>query len=250
MTRTCLVTGAGRGIGRGTAIALAGRGYRLVLTARSADELAETDALCGGGTLTIPADITDPGTPERIFTAAQDRFGPVGILVANAGTGMSASLAKTTDDDWQRMLEVNLTAPFRCVRRAVPAMVERGFGRIVVLGSVASRQGAPYIAAYAAAKHGVLGLVRSAAAELARTGVTVNAVCPGFVDTPMTQASVDTIVARTGRDPEQARAALEAQQPMRRLIEVDEVVRAILFCLDSPGITGQGINVDGGTVQA
>jgi NAD(P)-dependent dehydrogenase (short-subunit alcohol dehydrogenase family) len=247
--RICLVTGAGRGIGRAIAVALAGAGHRLALTARSGDELAATAALCGGA-LTVPADLTDPAAVENLYRAVEADLGPVEILVANAGSAVTAPLVRTTDDDWQRMLDVNLTAPFRCIRRALPSMIERRYGRIVVIASVSAKVGAPYVAAYSAAKHGVLGLVRSAAAEVARTGVTVNAVCPGFVDTPMTDASVATIVARTGRTADVARRELEKQQPIDRLITVDEVTAAVLFCVANPAVTGQGINVDGGTVQS
>jgi NAD(P)-dependent dehydrogenase (short-subunit alcohol dehydrogenase family) len=148
------------------------------------------------------------------------------------------------------MIDLNLTVPFRCLRRAVPAMTAAGWGRIVVIGSVASRVGAPYIAAYAASKHGVLGLVRSAAAELVKTGVTVNAVCPGYVDTPMTEGTVGTIAAKTGRTPEQARRVLEEQQPIGRLITAAEVAEAVMFCVANGAVTGQAINVDGGTVQS
>jgi NAD(P)-dependent dehydrogenase (short-subunit alcohol dehydrogenase family) len=155
-----------------------------------------------------------------------------------------------TDEMWQRQIDLNLTAPFRCVRRVVPSMVDRRWGRIVVLASVAAKRGEPYIAAYTAAKHGVLGLVRSAAAELARTGVTVNAVCPAYVDTPMTDGTVETIVSTTGRAPEEARQALERKQPIGRLITPDEVAGAVLFCVANGGVTGQGINVDGGAVQS
>jgi NAD(P)-dependent dehydrogenase (short-subunit alcohol dehydrogenase family) len=248
--RIALVTGAGRGIGRATAQRLAAAGHRVALTARSADELAETAAGCAGEPLVVPADLTADGAVDALFDEVEERLGPVGILVANAGAAVSAPLARTSDADWQRMLDLNLTAPFRCLRRAAPAMVEAGWGRVVVVASIAAKQGAPYVAAYAAAKHGVLGLVRSAAAELARTGVTVNAVCPGYVDTPMTEASVANIVARTGRSPEQARAALAGTQPIGRLVTVDEVADAVLFCVDTAAVTGQGINVDGGAVQS
>jgi NAD(P)-dependent dehydrogenase (short-subunit alcohol dehydrogenase family) len=129
-------------------------------------------------------------------------------------------------------------------------MVAAGWGRIVVTGSTASRVGAPYIVGYTAAKHGVLGLVRSAAAELVSTGVTVNAVCPGYVDTPMTDGTVASIVDKTNRTPDQVRRILAQQQPIGRLITVDEVAAAVMFCVDSPAVTGQGINVDGGAVQS
>jgi NAD(P)-dependent dehydrogenase (short-subunit alcohol dehydrogenase family) len=163
---------------------------------------------------------------------------------------MSAPLVRTSDDDWQRMLDLNLTAPFRCLRRALPAMTAAGFGRVVVIASVASKAGSPRIAAYTASKHGVLGLVRTAAAEVAKTGVTVNAVCPGYVDTPMTDQTVSDIAARTGRSPEDARAVLAAKQPNGRLVTVDEVAEAVWACVANGAINGQGINVDGGGVQS
>lgn len=247
--RTCLITGAGRGIGRQVAVGLAAAGHRVALAARSGAELAATAEACGGG-LVVPLDLTAPGAADELFARTEAELGPVEVLVAAAGAAVTAPVVSTTDEDWQRMLDLNLTAPFRCVRRAVPAMTAAGWGRIVVIASVAGRVGAPYIAAYAAAKHGVLGLVRSAATELVKSGVTVNAVCPGYVDTPMTDASVATIAARTGRGPEQARQVLANQQPIGRLITVEEVASAVLFCVDNGAVTGQAINVDGGTVQS
>ncbi len=250
MTKVALVTGAGRGIGAAVVTRLSAAGYAVVLTARTPTELNEVAAKCASETLVVPADLTAPGGVDEVFDAAEGRFGAVDVLVANAGAAHSASVARTTDADWDRMLTLNLTVPFRCVRRAVPAMVSAGWGRIVVIGSIASKIGGPYIAAYAAAKHGVLGLVRSAAAELAKTGVTVNAVCPGYVDTPMTDGSVANIAARTGRSDDDARQFLASTQPIGRLITVDEVTAAVMFCVDSPAVTGQGINVDGGAVQS
>jgi NAD(P)-dependent dehydrogenase (short-subunit alcohol dehydrogenase family) len=248
--RTALVTGAGRGIGQAVAARLAADGFRVALTARSRDQLDETARLCGGETLVLPADMLDPAAPDDVVSQVETTWGPVDVLVANAGAGESSPVARMTDEMWQRQIDLNLTAPFRCVRRVVPSMVDRQWGRIVVLASVAAKRGEPYIAAYSAAKHGVLGLVRSVAAELARTGVTVNAVCPAYVDTPMTDGAVETIVSMTGRSPEEARQALERKQPIGRLITVEEVADAVMFCVANGGVTGQGINVDGGAVQS
>ncbi|MEU6262974.1 SDR family NAD(P)-dependent oxidoreductase [Saccharopolyspora shandongensis] len=249
-TRNCLVTGAGRGIGRAIAQRLSESGNRVALTARSAGELAEAAAQLPGPALDLPADLADPQAPDRVFDAVEREWGPVEVLVLNAGTATSAPLTATTDEDWERALQINLTAPFRFLRRAVPPMVERGFGRIVVIASMAAKRGDPYVSAYTASKHGVLGLVRSAAAELARTGVTVNAVCPGFVDTPMTERTIDNITAKTGRSAHQARSALEGKQPIGRLISPDEVADVVELCVRNAAINGQGITVDGGAVQS
>jgi len=250
VAQVALVTGAGRGIGRVVAERLSSEGMRVALTARSADQLAESAAACPGDTLVLPADITTADAVDSLFGAVEAQWGPVQVLVANAGAGVSARVEKTSDADWQRMLDLNLTAPFRCFRRAIPAMRAAGFGRIVAIASVAARVGEPYIAAYTASKHGLLGLVRSAAAELATTGVTVNAVCPGYVDTPMTDATVQGIVAKTGRSAEEARAILAAKQPIGRLITPEEVAEAVWFCVTNGAVTGQGINVDGGAVTS
>lgn len=248
--RVAVVTGAGRGIGRAIALRLSAEGLTVALTARDRAQLDTTAAACAGTTLVLPADITDPGAVDSVFAETEQALGAADVLVASAGAGFSARLEKTADDAWQRMLDLNLTAPFRCIRRAVPAMKAAGYGRIVVIASTAARVGEPYLAAYAASKHGVLGLVRAAAAELATTGVTVNAVCPGYVDTPMTDHTVDGIAAATGRSAEQAREVLERRQPIGRLIRSDEVAAAVWFCVQSQAMSGQGVNVDGGAVQS
>ena len=247
--RIALVTGAGRGIGRAVAQRLSAEGLRVALLARTEDDLTETAETCPGRTIVLPADVTDLGQIEAAFTQIERVWGPVEVLVANAGAGHSARLENTTDADWHRMLELNLTAPFRCIRRAVPNMREAGWGRVVAIASVAARIGEPYIAAYTASKHGVLGLVRSAAAELAGTGVTVNAVCPGYVDSPMTDATVRNIAAASKRTAEEARSLLERKQPIGRLIAPGEVAEAVWYCIANGAVTGQALNVDGGAVQ-
>jgi NAD(P)-dependent dehydrogenase (short-subunit alcohol dehydrogenase family) len=248
--RTCLVTGAGRGIGRAVAQRLSAEGHRVALTARSADQLEQVAAALPGPSLVLPADITVASAVDEVFAAVEAEWGEVDVLVANAGSGVSAKLADTTDEMWHAQLDLLLTAPFRCMRRAVPGMVDRGWGRVVVVASVAAKRGEPYVAAYTAAKHGVLGLVRATAAELARTGVTVNAVCPGYVDTPMTDATVASIAEKTGRTPSEARSALAARQPIGRLVTPEEVAEAVWFCVANAAVTGQGVNVDGGAVQS
>jgi len=173
--------------------------------------------------------------------------------VSNAGVLLedgSADPLSASLDTVEQTLAVNLLGAWRVAQAFVPGMVERGWGRIVVVASVVAKRGESRIAAYSASKHGVLGLVRSAAAELARTGVTVNAVCPGYVDTPMTDHSVAQIAARTGRSLDEARSLLERQQPIRRLVATDEVAQAVLLCVENGAINGQGINVDGGAVQS
>jgi NAD(P)-dependent dehydrogenase (short-subunit alcohol dehydrogenase family) len=222
----------------------------VALTARSAGELEALAAELPGRSMVVPADVTAPDAVESVFAEVERAWGPVEVLVLNAGAGTSAPLQRTADADWQRMLDLNLTAPFRCIRRAVPAMRTAGHGRVVVIASNAARIGEPYIAAYAASKHGVLGLVRSAAAELAGDGITVNAICPGYVDTPMTTATIENIVARSGRSADDAKRALEGKQPIGRLINADEVADAVAFCVHNAAMTGQGINVDGGAVQS
>jgi len=243
-----LVTGASKGIGLACAQALSAAGHRVALAAR--DKAALEAVSLPGEALVVPTDVTDPDAVQAMFDTVEASWGPVEVLVVNAGAGASSPLAQTSDGEWQRMLDLNLTAPFRCIRRALPVMTSAGHGRIVVVASVAAKVGEARIAPYTAAKHGVLGLVRSAAAEVARTGVTVNAVCPGYVDTPMTDHSVAQIAERTGRTPDEARTLLERKQPIHRLVAPEEVASAVMLCVDNGAINGQGLNVDGGAVQS
>jgi len=245
-----LVTGASKGIGAACAFVLSKAGHRVALVSRDEAALSSVAESLPGESLVVPADMLDPAAIDRAFARVEEEWGPVEILVVNAGASMSAPLVRTTDDDWQRMLDLNLTAPFRCLRRALPAMTDAGFGRVVVVASVAGKVGSARIAAYTASKHGVLGLVRTASAEVARTGVTVNAVCPGYVDTPMTDESVAAISAGTGRSEADARQILKSMQPIGRLVTVEEVASAMMLCVDNAAVNGQAINVDGGAVQS
>jgi 3-hydroxybutyrate dehydrogenase len=245
-----VVTGAGQGIGRAVAHRLSAAGHRVALVGRDPAKLASVAAELPGAALCVAADLTGPDAADHVFGTVEQAWEPAGVLVAGAGAGLAAPLVETTDEQWQAMLEVNLTAPFRCIRRALPAMTARRWGRIVVVASVVAKRGERQVAAYSASKHGVLGLVRAAADELARTGVTVNAVCPGYVDTPMTDATVTALSTRLGTTADEARAVLARRQPIGRLVAPDEVAAAVLACVDNAAITGQGINVDGGTVQS
>jgi NAD(P)-dependent dehydrogenase (short-subunit alcohol dehydrogenase family) len=249
-SRVALVTGASQGIGAACALALSQVGHRVALVARDEASLRSVADGLPGESLVVPTDVTAPDALDAAFARVEQEWGAPEVLVVNAGASMSAPIVKTSDDDWQRMLDLNLTAPFRCLRRALPAMTEAGFGRVVVIASVAGKIGSARIAAYTASKHGVIGLVRTAAAEVAKTGVTVNAVCPGYVDTPMTDRSVANISAGTGRPEAEARQILANMQPIGRLVTVEEVAAAVMLCVGNGAITGQGLNVDGGAVQS
>lgn len=253
--RRAVVTGASRGIGQSIALALAQAGADVAVTARSETELkhvAEQIRALGRCSLAVSGDVTDPAQVERLAAAVQAGLGGVDILVNNAGGGASHKFLNHPDELWQRMLLLNLTSVYYVSKAFVPAMVEQRWGRIITIASTAAQVGGRYIAAYTAAKHGVLGLIRSLALELAPYQITVNAICPGYVDTPMTQATIDNIVARTGMSEAQARESLEKTSPQQRLINPDEIAALAVFLAQdmSYGITGQAINVDGGTVMA
>jgi NAD(P)-dependent dehydrogenase (short-subunit alcohol dehydrogenase family) len=253
--RRAVVTGAGRGIGRSIALALARAGADVAVTARTPVEIeqlvAEIRAM-GRRSLAIPSDVTDSGQVKQMATTLIEGLGGVDILVNNAGNAGSHKFLNHPDELWHRMLAVNLTSVYYVTKAFAPGLIEQRWGRIINIASIASRVGDKYIAAYTASKHGVLGLTRALAVELLPYYITVNAICPGYVDTPMTDASVSNIVARTGMPEAQAREALEKTSPQKRLIEPEEVAAIAVFLAQdiNRGITGQAINVDGGGVMS
>jgi 3-hydroxybutyrate dehydrogenase len=252
--RRAVVTGAGRGIGQSIALALAQAGADVVVTARNEAELAQVAAQIGAlgrRSLAVACDVTDSAQVERLATTVGESFGGLDILINNAGGGASHKFLNHPDDLWHRMIALNLTSVYYVTKAFVPFMVEQRWGRIINIASIQAKIGGRYIAAYTAAKHGVLGLTRTLALELAPYQITVNAVCPGYVDTPMTQATLDNIVARTQMTETQARETLEKMSPQQRLINPDEVAALTVFLAQqsSYGITGQAINLDGGMVM-
>ncbi len=252
-SRIALITGGGRGIGRAIALAFAREGARVVLAARTAQQVEATAAEIGNEEKALPVvcDVSDVAGVQLMFASISVKFGRgPDILVNNAGIAESAPLTKTDDDLWQRHLAINLSGTFYCTRAAVPAMLARGWGRVINIASIAGKTGAPYIAAYAASKHGVLGLTRSVALEVAAKGITVNAICPGYVDTDMTTRSIENVTAKTGRSADQALELIEKMSPQNRLITVEEVASLALLLAseEGRGINGQAINIDGGSV--
>jgi NAD(P)-dependent dehydrogenase (short-subunit alcohol dehydrogenase family) len=198
----------------------------------------------------LAADVSKPEDVRRQFQDARAALGGIDVLVNGAGVAPSAPLAKTSDEAWRSAIETNLSGTFYCLREALPEMAERGWGRAINVASIAGKTGYIYVSAYAASKHGVLGLTKCAALEVATRGVTVNAVCPGYVDTPMTDASVARIVEKTGLAAADVRKRLEDTSPQRRLFTAEEVSALVLFlCSEAArGITGQALSLDGGTV--
>jgi NAD(P)-dependent dehydrogenase (short-subunit alcohol dehydrogenase family) len=243
MMRTALVTGGGTGAGRAIALALAGAGVDVTICGRRLAPL-ETVAAESERISAVQADVTD----EAAMRALHEAHGPFDIVVANAGAAESAPAHKVTQADWQAALAVNLTGAFLTVQPAIAPMVKRRAGRIIFIASTAGLKGYAYVAPYVAAKHGVVGLMRALAAETAKSGVTVNAVCPGFTETDLLEESIARIMATTGRSREDARASLAATNPQGRFITPDEIAATVLW-LASDGaasITGQAISVSGG----
>ncbi|MDQ6692834.1 MAG: SDR family oxidoreductase [Chloroflexota bacterium] len=253
--KRALVTGGGRGIGRAIVLALSSAGADVAVTARSLLEIEAVAGVirsAGGKALPVTCDVTDPLSVGELARRVEDAFGGLDILVNNAGSAQSHKFVDHPDELWHRMLDTNLTSVYYVTKAFAPMLVESGGGRIINIASTAARVGDRYVVAYTAAKHGVLGLTRALAAELVGQNVTVNAICPGYVDTPMTEATIDNITARTGKDAEEARWALEKMSLQKRLIEPEEVAALALFLAaeSSRGINGQAINIDGGTVMS
>ena len=249
--RGAVITGGGRGIGAAVARALANEGCAIVVAARSGAEIeAVTNALRGAGADAwgITCDVADPESIGALADAATERLGRVDILVNNAGVASAAPVHKQTLEEWNRLLAVNATGTFLCTQALLPGMVEHGWGRVVNIASVAGVGGAAYVSAYAASKHAVVGFTRSAAVEVAERGVTVNAVCPGYVDTPMTEASIASIVEKTGMSESDALEAILATSPQKRLITPEEVAYMVVsLCREVAGsINGQALVIDGG----
>ena len=247
--RVALVTGGGKGLGAEIARRLAESGARVAVVGRDEAALARVAAEIAG--LAVTADVTDAASVGRALARVREELGPISILVQNAGIALSSPLATTTDADWERVMSVNVTAIFRIARAVIPEMAKSGWGRVVHVASNAGLTGYAYTSAYCASKHALVGLTRALAAEVARRGVTVNAVCPGFLETEMTERTIETIVTKTGRSQEEARAALEQLSPQKRLFDVREVahVVAMLCGDDARGVNGQAIPIDGGQVM-
>ena len=244
-----VVTGGGRGIGRAIATALSGAGANVTVIGRAAAPLKEMVSQ-GHAKSFQTADVTDAAALNVAFQRAETASGPISILVANAGAAQSAPFHKTTPDDFRRMFEVNTLGVVHAAQAVLKGMIERKFGRIIAVASIAGLKAFPYVSAYVSAKHATVGLVRSLAAETARTGVTVNALCPGYTDTDLVDESLDKITKATGRSREEALAALLKDSPLGRLITPEEVAAAALF-LCSPqaaAITGTALPIAGGEI--
>ena len=239
-----LVTGGGSGIGAAIARVLVDKGATVTICGRNRDRLDTAAAELGAAVQVV--DVTDHEQVATAFRAAASDNGPVDVLINNAGGAESMPFAKMNDDVWDRMLSVNLNGVYYCCREVIGGMLEKGGGTIVNVASIAGLHGAPYISAYCAAKHGVVGLTRALAAEFAKKNITVNAVCPGYVDTDIVQNAVDNISQATGRSKDEALAEIVKSNPQGRLITPEEVADTVVWLCRQPSVNGQAIVIDGG----
>ena len=248
MSRHALVTGAGTGIGEAISRQLHAQGYRVTLLGRRREPLVALSATLGANSHAVSGDVTDRAGIASAFATARERFGDIEILVNSAGMAPTAPFHRLDFADWQRTMDVNVNGVFHCSQIALEAMLGAGWGRIINIASVASLRGFPYVSGYCASKHAVLGLTRAVALEVATQGVTVNAICPGYVDTDIVRAAIAEIVSKTGRTEDEAMEHFTQSNPQGRLIEASEVASAVSWlCSDgAASVTGQAVAIDGG----
>lgn len=252
--RVVLVTGGSGGLGRCLARAFARQGYRVAITARDAEKLRAAAEEIGDpefAVLSLPCDIRYRDQVESLSEELRTRLGPVQVLINNAGIACAMSFLDMSDSLWNETLETNLTGAYHCCKAFLPGMIESGWGRIINIASTAGKVGYPHVTAYASSKHGLLGFTRSLALETARLKITVNAICPGFIDDERTRDNARRMAEKTGKSVEEILALFAGSAPQDRLIQADEVASLALHLAseDSGGITGQAINVDGGAVM-
>jgi len=249
--RGAVITGGGRGIGKAVARYLAEEGAAIVVSARTTKEIDAVAAELkadGHEAHAITCDVSDEASVQAMAAAAMERLGTVDVLVNNAGIALSNPVKRLPLEEWNRIMAVNVTGTFLCTRAFLPGMLERSWGRIVNVASVAGLRGSKYISAYCASKHAQIGFTRALAAEVAQNGITVNAICPGYVDTPMTEFSISRIAETSGVTPKQARQHILDMSPQKRLIRPEEIAAiAVVLCgKDGEGTSGQAIAIDGG----